>query len=242
MEVLAGDPSLPIALLLRAAKAVGEAVPGPVRVHLGAGPNGVDRDIRLDAAALASAESPLPIEQAVAALVAETPPVTRPASPALVGPPAARALFFESLMNADLPHNDAELSQGVLHMVSALAEVGTQPVFGNVKMAIIGQDRPTQGLDSLADALAGGAIALVCITLLEGYWDGVVSLIQELRRLGCRAHVAVGGVMPTLTPEHVAAHLPDVTFVCRGAGEYFVPRLARIVGAGNIDTPLTDRV
>jgi radical SAM superfamily enzyme YgiQ (UPF0313 family) len=68
----------------------------------------------------------------------------------------------------------------------------------------------------------------------------VVALIAELRRLGCRAHVAVGGVMPTLTPEHVAAHLPDVSFVCRGAGEYFVPRLARIVGDATVDRPFDD--
>ncbi len=94
------------------------------------------------------------------------------------------------------------------------------------------------GLDRLEKALASGPIDLVCITLLEGYFEGVVALIGELRRLGCRAHIAVGGVMPTLTPEHVAAHLPDVTFVCRGAGEYHVPKLAAIVGRGGIDVPL----
>ena len=45
-------------------------------------------------------------------------------------------------------------------------------------------------------------------------------------RCGRRAHHA---------PEHVAAHLPDVSFVCRGAGEYFVPRLAAILGPGGVD-------
>ncbi len=45
--------------------------------------------------------------------------------------------------------------------------------------------------------------------------------------------------MPTLTPEHVLLHLPDVSFVCRGAGEYFVPALCRILGDGDIDTPLS---
>ena len=155
--------------------------------------------------------------------------------------PARRVLFFESLMNSDMPHNDAELSQGVLHMASALRGTGTEIVLANVKMSITDPDAPHVGLDTLERALAGDPIELVCITLLEGYWDGVVELIRTLRRLGCRAHVAVGGVMATLAPEATAAHLPDVSFVCRGAGEYFVPRLARILGRGaSIDRSWTD--
>jgi hypothetical protein len=154
-------------------------------------------------------------------------------------PPARRVLFFESLMNAELPHNDGELSQGVLHMISSLAGTPTEVVLANVKMAIVGTDRPVAGLDTLVEALAGAPFELVCITLLEGYWDGVVSLIRTLRELGCRAHVAVGGVLPTLAPDAVAAHLPDVSFVCRGAGERFLPSLIEILGAGAcIDTEL----
>ena len=154
--------------------------------------------------------------------------------------PVRRVLFFESLMNADLPHNDAELAQGVLHIASALRQVGSEPVFARVKMAIIGTQRGVTGLESLSDAFVSGPVELVCITLLEGYWEGVKNLIANLRQLGCRAHVAVGGVMPTLTPDVVAAHLPDVSFVCRGAGEVFVPALARILGEkASIDLPFS---
>lgn len=164
--------------------------------------------------------------------------------PALVPAPFAaavvpRALFFESLMNSDLPHNDRELSQGVLHMVSALAGTGTEVVLANVKMHIVGTERPVEGLEQLQSVLTE-PVSLVCITLLEGYFDGVEELIATLRALGCRAHIAVGGVMPTLAPEHVAAHLGDVSFVCRGAGEVLVPQLCRIVGTGDVDTPLTE--
>jgi hypothetical protein len=81
-------------------------------------------------------------------------------------------------------------------------------------------------------------VGLVCITLLEGYFEGVRALIRALRELGCRAHIAVGGVMPSLAPEHVAVHLPEVSFICRGAGEVFVPRLAEIIGEGDVDQPL----
>lgn len=157
-----------------------------------------------------------------------------------LGAPTARVLFFESLMNTDMPHNDRELSQGVLHMASGLADLPTEVVLANVKMAITGDERPAEGLETLRTALAGGPIGLVCISLLEGYFVGVEALIATLRELGCRARIAVGGVMPTLNPEHVAAHLGDVSFVCRGAGEGFVPQLVRIVGDTDVDTPLSD--
>lgn len=166
---------------------------------------------------------------------------------ALPARPVGRALFFESLMNTEMEHNDKELSQGVLHMVSPLRGTETAVVLADVKMSIHQKFRNDPGpgplligLDSLEEALAGGEIGLVCITLLEAYFHSVVEMVQRLRELGCRAHVAVGGVMPTLTPEHVAAHLPDVSFVCRGAGEYFVPALCRIVGDGDIDVALTE--
>jgi len=153
--------------------------------------------------------------------------------------PSPRVLCFESLMNSDMPHNDKELSQGVLHMIAPLSGLSTEVVFANVKMAITGDDRLAEGVGSLDRALADGPIDLVCITLLEGYFDGVIQLIQALRERGCRAHIAVGGVMPSLVPEHVAAHLPDVSFICRGAGEEFLRPLVEILGSASIDSPLT---
>ncbi len=230
---------LPVATWLRAAGSVGRSRAGGARVVLG--PAGtlarVEGDtVHLDGPWVAAQ----PIHHPVEALVGALPPQERPASaPAGELRPARRALFFESLMNTDMPHNDAEISQGVLHMISPLRQAGTEVVLANVKMAITGQERPVIGMESVAAAVQAGGIELVGITLLEGYWEGVVSLIAELRRQGCRAHVAVGGVMPTLTPEHVAAHLPDVSFVCRGAGEHFVPRLAALLGGSDIDTPFS---
>lgn len=239
---------LPVAALLRAAAALPEA-PDAWDVRLGpAGTTPARQGSRIDLPGpwLASQPTRHPVESELRRLagsgrvlrVLDASP-----TPALDEPPQTpavrRVLFFESLMNSDMPHNDTELSQGVLHMASALRGLGTEVVLANVKMSITDRQRPQLGLESLERALASRPIELVCITLLEGYWDGVVSLIAELRRLGCRAHVAVGGVMPTLSPEHVAAHLPDVTFVCRGAGEYFVPRLAAVLGPdASIDRPL----
>ena len=57
--------------------------------------------------------------------------------------PASKVLCFESLMNTDMPHNDNEISQGVLHMVSVLADSPTEVYFANIKMDIIGEARLT---------------------------------------------------------------------------------------------------
>lgn len=242
--------ALPVATFLRVAAALPRE-PAPWRVTLG--PEGTPFSRTGDAITVpgpwaASQATRHPVDAALARLVPsrslrvidarepKDPPLETIPSP---GGVASRVLFFESLMNSDMPHNDGELSQGVLHMASTLSGTGTRAVFANVKMSITDPTQRHIGLESLERALAGGPIELVCITLLEGYWEGVVALIDTLRRLGCRAHVAVGGVMPSLAPEATAAHLPDVSFVCRGAGEYFVPRLARILGPGaSIDRAL----
>jgi MoaA/NifB/PqqE/SkfB family radical SAM enzyme len=246
---------LPLATSLRAASAfgralerLGDALSRPLRVRLAGDESNEGWTIDSDGIECATvrasfvAEAPIhhPVDALALELLSRVPwHETRLPVPPLAGAKARRVLFFESLMNSDLPHNDCELSQGVLHMASSLLASGVDVAFANVKMAIVGAERPVVGLAEIESALEHGPIDLVCITLLEGYFEGVLGLIAELRRLGCRAHVAVGGVMPTLTPEHVAAHMPDVSFVCRGAGEAFLPRLAEILGPNSsIDEPL----
>ena len=228
---------LPVAAWLRAAAAAGQA-PSPVHIHLG--PTGTQHrreahTIFLDGPALAAAPSHHSVAAAVAAHIQGPKPPPRAGQ----ATPARKLLAFESLLNTDMPHNDKEISQGVLHLLSPLQGLDVEVVMARVKMPIVGEDRPPVGLDHLGAVLESG-IDLVLITLLEGYWHGAVKLIAHLRDLGCRAHIAVGGVMPTLTPEHVAAHLPGVSFVARGAGEYFVPRLFAVLGDSDIDTPFTE--
>lgn len=231
----------------RALEALGDGTARHVHVRLGAagtrsrvvtGPTGGE-SLHLDGPAVAAAPSHHALEAQVLGLLRPgAGRRTQPPPGALPAGPVPRVLFFESLMNTDMPHNDREISQGVLHMASPLAGTATRVVLANVKMPIQGAERQAWGLDSLEAALAGGPIGLVCITLLEGYFEPVCRLIAQLRRLGCRARIAVGGVMPTLTPEHVAAHLPEVNFVCRGAGEVFVRQLAAVLGDTDLDTPL----
>ena len=195
-----------------------------------------DGRLRMNGRDLAQAPSPRHLPALDPELLAQA--VKGPLECSRQPTPASKVLCFESLMNTDMPHNDNEISQGVLHMVSVLADSPTEVHFANIKMDIIGENRLTKGLGSLDDALTKGPFPLVCITLLEGYFEGVEQLIRGLRERGCRAHIAVGGVMPTLAPEHVMAHLPEVSFVCRGAGERFLRELCDIVGEGDVDTPM----
>ncbi|NCG21032.1 MAG: hypothetical protein GWP91_18640 [Rhodobacterales bacterium] len=246
---------LPVATWLRAAAAVGfalETLPGsslarPVTVILG--PEGTQTALTVsDGTEVLTVDGPWVgqqpsahlLNQAVAELFGATPVPCSPSPPTWkASPPTRRVLFFESSMNSDKPHNDGELAQGVLHRVSSLTDSGSEVVLANVKMPIFGEERAVIGLDRLESSLQGDTIGLIYITLLEGYWRGVLQLIETLRALGCDARIAVGGVMPTLTPEHVAAHLPEVSFVCRGAGEYFLPQLCRILGNTPADAALS---
>lgn len=261
VEDRSGDP-LPVATWLRAAatagaalEATGDGTARPLRVTLGsartpaallcadAAPSGgLARleTLELDGPALAAAAPWDALHDDVTQLLRRA-AGHRPGLPeATVERAETTALFFESLMASDLPHNDQEISQGVLHMLSAIADRPVRPLKVTLKMPAGDPTGAIRGLDRLAATLAEEPVHLVCLTLLEDYFDGAVRLIAELRRLGCHAHVAVGGVMPTLCPEHVAAHLPDVTFVCRGAGEYFVPRLCAIVGSADRRAPFSD--
>jgi hypothetical protein len=160
VEVRADGAALPRAALLRAAAAVGRAVEKTsdgldrhVRVVLRdtdvsqvlEDDDGVSR-VELREKDVTSTPVHHATDAAVEALI-RAHPVRAASSPSGQLPErAARSvLFFESLMNTDMPHNDGELSQGVLHMASTLTGSGTRTVLANVKMSITGTERPVIG-------------------------------------------------------------------------------------------------
>lgn len=67
-------------------------------------------------------------------------------------------------------------------------------------------------------------INMVCITLLEGCFFQTKKLVEHIRKRS-DAFIAVGGIMPTLTPEHVLAHLPEADLIFRGEGEEILPKV-----------------
>ncbi len=153
---------LPVAAWLRAAEAVGRTAESaemnrPMRLVLGpadAPTAAHDGTISLDAALVTQADSHHPIRRIVAPLVQSalsspyTPPTTAPLTP------VKRVLAFSSLMSTDMPHNDKEISQGVLHLLAPLVATDIYVVHAQVKMPIIGDVRPPVSLEALgADAL-----------------------------------------------------------------------------------------
>ena len=119
-----------------------------------------DGRLRMNGRALANAPSPrhLPaLDPELRALAARA-PIECPRQPT----PASKVLCFESLMNTDMPHNDNEISQGVLHMVSVLADSPTEVHFANIKMDIIGEDRLTKNWSPMMRYKGLPAVASPC--------------------------------------------------------------------------------
>lgn len=170
VEVVDEAGELGVATLLRAASAFGralertdDALGRTLCVRLTTGAEGSDAGgVKLPASFVANAPIHHPVDakalELVQAMPARNPPLETPVLPEC---PARRVLFFESLMNSDLPHNDCEISQGVLHMASTLRGAGVDVALANVKMSIVGAERPVKGLEQLERALANGPVDLV---------------------------------------------------------------------------------
>ncbi|MFC1752941.1 radical SAM protein, partial [Thermoproteota archaeon] len=63
-------------------------------------------------------------------------------------------------------------------------------------------------------------------------------LIRFLRK-HTNAFIGAGGIMPTLTPQHVMEHLPELNFIIRGAGEEVLPKFVHLLNAKNISSNLS---
>ena len=165
---------LPVATWLRAQAALGAVLEdrgwlhrevvlrlGPVGTPAGVGVAADGRaELRLDGPWVAAQPLHHPVEALVDRLVGEALPGGSAQAPDPAGLPEApvpRALFFESLMNTDMPHNDKEISQGVLHMISPLKGLETEVVLVNAKMPIEGDLRPVHGLERLEAAPPHGS-------------------------------------------------------------------------------------
>jgi sulfatase maturation enzyme AslB (radical SAM superfamily) len=61
-------------------------------------------------------------------------------------------------------------------------------------------------------------IYFVCLTLLEGYYPQFQEFVEIIKKK-TKALILVGGLMPTLSPEHVFYNTPQIDFLVRGEGE-----------------------
>lgn len=117
------------------------------------------------------------------------------------------------------------------YLASSLKKQGVEVVFSNVKVSptSILEVEQVEELEEIFDKHPD--ISIVGISLCEGFFEYVRNLISFLKKKS-NAYIMVGGVMPTLTPEHVFMHLSEVDILVRGAGEEILPRLAHILKQG----------
>jgi radical SAM superfamily enzyme YgiQ (UPF0313 family) len=73
-------------------------------------------------------------------------------------------------------------------------------------------------------------LSLIALTTIEFCYNHIRHLLRYIReRSGAR--IAVGGIWPTVAPEHVFVHLPEVDFLVRGDGEEIIAPLAEAASA-----------
>lgn len=187
------------------------------------------------------------LRAAVFALVEASPGLLRPRpqpEPAAASRPApAKVLLFKNIFTKDVGGADAlQLNPGVHYLLSPLARRGVRLVLLDGKLPL--QDvcevppQPEQALaleqcitdpDELEGALRRHRdLNLVCLTLLERSFGQIRGLCRFIRRRS-QAFIAVGGVFPTVTPEHAFVHLPEANFVVRGDGEEVLPAIVDAV-------------
>ncbi len=152
-------------------------------------------------------------------------------------------LLFRNIFTKDVESGDArQVNPGVHYLASSLIAAGAKVILlgGKIPLQDVCRTPPDASerlplgecLDDpgeLERALDGNPdLDLVCFTVLERSFAQVREISRFVRERS-KALVAVGGVFPTVTPEHCFVHLPDAGFVVRGDGEIILPEIARVV-------------
>lgn len=152
---------------------------------------------------------------------------------------SGRTLFFKNIMNSIDKENGIErINLGSWYLMSAFRKNSIRIILCRSKINI-GNDFITEK-DHLRDILINNKdINIIAITLYEDYFDKVSRLIKYIRKFS-NAYIAVGGIMPTISPEHVFIHLPGANIIVRGFGEMIFPTIAKIINGKNINEKLSE--
>ncbi len=168
------------------------------------------------------------------------------------GKASAQVLLFRNVFTKDVDRGDArQVNPGAHHLISALRADGHQVVLLDAKHPLqdvcsrppdvhqsLDADDVLTDRDELLSALREHPdLNLVCLTVLERSFAQARELCCWIRDHS-EAFVAVGGPLPTASPEHCLAHLPGVDLVVRGDGEEVLPRIARALAGRTRTTGL----
>lgn len=133
----------------------------------------------------------------------------------------------------------SEMMQATFYLASALKKRGIEVIISDVCLDFC-QDVGFRNLEALQELLETDSdISMVCITMLEDYFQHVKELARFIRQHS-RAFIVAGGIMPTLTPEHVFLHLKEANFVVRGMGEKVLPDIFMAVQGKNAGDKLSE--
>lgn len=149
----------------------------------------------------------------------------------------SKALLFKNFLNCPGKEGQSTLAQSALYLASGLRKHGFASIFSDSRIS------PENGccvtdLGKLRFTLARNPdINIICIPLCEDYFLKANELVAFLKK-ETNAFIGVGGTMPTLSPEHVFAHMPGVNFLLRGSGEEALVRIARALKDKNTTSEL----
>lgn len=150
----------------------------------------------------------------------------------------SKILLFKNIFNSPDKEKNQWFSPGALYLSAALKKTGYEVILSDSKISLEKKEFITEK-DKLDEILRENPdLNFIGISLCEDFFEKFKELVRFLR-MKTKAFIGVGGVMPTLTPEHVFVHSPEVSFLVRGAGEEIFPRIVKILEEGNIDSYLS---
>jgi radical SAM superfamily enzyme YgiQ (UPF0313 family) len=146
-------------------------------------------------------------------------------------------LLFKNIFYSQHKEENDWISQSALYLASALKKAGIGVVFSSFKFSRSAGLR--EGSKELEEILKKyPRLDFIGFSLCEDFFEDARELVGFLRKR-TDAFIGVGGVMPTLSPEHVFCHLSKINFLVRGAGEEVFPRLVKILAGKNIRSALS---
>ena len=152
---------------------------------------------------------------------------------------APKILLFKNIFNSDNKEKNRWFSSGMLYLISSLREKGFNVILSDSRISLEDNGFITNLVDLNRILSENKDLNFIGFSLCEDFFDKAGRLVEFLRSRS-NALIGVGGVMPTLNPQHVFVHLKNINFLVRGAGEEIFPKLVTILGKSYNDALLTN--
>lgn len=144
-----------------------------------------------------------------------------------------KVLIFKNIMGSFQGKGfNRGFSCGSHYLATSFILAGIPCVFSEAKISLLPDEFITarRDLEQLLDD--NKDINFILITLSEFYFEKIKQLVDFLRSKS-KAYICMGGIMPTLSPGHVQAHIPKVDIVVRGVGEKVMPQIVAMLDGKN---------